>query len=207
MTIILALAFSLATARDQAITLAKSTLGRELGTAASAIELVSAVAASWPDGSLGCPEEGKSHDPAATSGYRVVLDHDGRIYAVHVAGRRAVVCYRGLTVTSVGGVEQVRDPEPQGETLQPPLPSVLQGLVEQAREDLARRLSTPVEEIDLATMKSVVWPDSSLGCPQPEMNYAQVMQEGYWIRLRAKGRAYDYHGGGIGPPFLCEKRK
>lgn len=81
----------------------------------------------------------------------------------------------------------------------------LQKLVLQAREDLAGRLSIEVDQIDLVEVKAVVWPDASLGCPQPGVVYKQVPQDGALIRLRAEGRVFDYHSGGSRGPFLCER--
>lgn len=34
----------------------------------------------WPDGSLGCPEEGKLYTQAVVEGTQVLLEVDGRIY-------------------------------------------------------------------------------------------------------------------------------
>jgi hypothetical protein len=80
----------------------------------------------------------------------------------------------------------------------------LQPLVEQAIVDLAGKLSIEPSQIDLSQFESVVWPDSSLGCPQPGMEYLQVLMEGYRILLRAGGQVYAYHGGGNRGPFLCK---
>lgn len=80
-----------------------------------------------------------------------------------------------------------------------------QPLVEQARSDLARRLSVPAERIEVVEVRSVVWPDGSLGCPQPGMRYIQVLTDGALILLRYEGRTYEYHSGGSRPPFLCEQ--
>jgi hypothetical protein len=66
-------------------------------------------------------------------------------------------------------------------------------LVTQAKTDLANRLSIAVDEIQLVEFKSVVWPDASLGCPQPGMAYAQVLTPGYLIILSAGGEDYEYH--------------
>lgn len=74
----------------------------------------------------------------------------------------------------------------------------------QAKEDLADRLKVETEQIELVEFKAVVWPDSSLGCPQPGMAYTQVQREGYLISLRFEGKLFDYHGGGNRAPFLCE---
>ena len=78
-------------------------------------------------------------------------------------------------------------------------------LVIQAKEDLAERLSTAVDQIQLVEFRAVVWPDASLGCPQPGMAYKQVPQDGGLIRLEVDGRLYEYHSGGSRPPFLCER--
>jgi hypothetical protein len=81
----------------------------------------------------------------------------------------------------------------------------LQSFVEPARADLARRLGVGAASIELIEARSVVWPDRSLGCPQPGVEYPQVRQEGLLIRFRVGGRVYQYHGGGGRAPFLCER--
>lgn len=79
----------------------------------------------------------------------------------------------------------------------------LQSLVEEAKEDLAGRLSVPVSQIDLLEARDVIWPDSSLGCPQPGMSYMEVLTPGYLIRLLANGQDYKYHAGRNRRVFLC----
>ena len=81
----------------------------------------------------------------------------------------------------------------------------LQKLVTQAKEDLAKRLNIATDQIDLIELQSVVWPDGSLGCPQPGMGYIQVQVDGLLIRLRVGSRVYEYHSGGNRGPFLCEQ--
>ena len=73
-----------------------------------------------------------------------------------------------------------------------------------AKADLAARLSIPIDKVEVVEQQSVTWRDSSLGCPQPGMQYMQVLVEGMRLRLRANGQTYDYHSGGNRPPFLCE---
>jgi hypothetical protein len=77
-------------------------------------------------------------------------------------------------------------------------------LVRQAKEDLAQRLGIPLEDIELVSIEAVTWPDGSLGCPEPGVEYIQVQQEGLLIRLRVGKRIYQYHSGGRRQPFLCE---
>lgn len=71
--------------------------------------------------------------------------------------------------------------------------SAPQNLIEIAREDLAQRLSLSISQIDLVDAKEVIWPDSSLGCPQPGMAYADVLTPGYMIILKAGDKEYEYH--------------
>lgn len=81
----------------------------------------------------------------------------------------------------------------------------LQPLVDQAKQDLAARLSVSVEMIEAVSAEAVVWPDSSLGCPEPGMAYLQVLTDGALVKLRAEGKLFEYHSGGGRDPFLCER--
>ena len=78
-------------------------------------------------------------------------------------------------------------------SIRPPTDSGMQSLVEKAKDDLAKRLSISVTQIRLVEAKEVVWPDSSLGCPQEGMMYAQVLTDGYLVLLEANGQVYEYH--------------
>lgn len=66
-------------------------------------------------------------------------------------------------------------------------------LIDEAKADLAQRLSLSVDQFALLEAAAVVWPDSSLGCPEEGMAYAQVLTPGYLIRFEAGGREYEYH--------------
>lgn len=85
-----------------------------------------------------------------------------------------------------------------------PVPSVPASLREIAAADLSARLAIPADQIEVVGFESVVWPDSSLGCPQPGMQYLQVLTEGYRLQLKAGKQVYSYHGGEGRGPFLCE---
>ena len=80
----------------------------------------------------------------------------------------------------------------------------LEKLIETAKNDLAGRLSLPAAQIILIDARSVVWPNSSVGCPQPGMLYADVLTAGYLILLQADGQNYEYHAGKSSDAFLCE---
>ena len=78
-------------------------------------------------------------------------------------------------------------------------------LITKAKMDLAERLVIDTGEIEVLDFQFVEWPDSSLGCPQPGMVYAQVLQDGMFIQLKVDGNTYNYHSGGGRAPFLCEQ--
>jgi hypothetical protein len=80
---------------------------------------------------------------------------------------------------------------------------VIDPAVEVAREDLAKRLQIPVEEITVVSQTEKDWPDRSMGCPRKDMNYAQVLTNGSELILAAGGRQYSYHQGGSRPYFYC----
>lgn len=50
------------------------------------IEVISAEAVTWSDGSLGCPEPGKVYTQALVEGHRIVLAHHERVYDYHAGG-------------------------------------------------------------------------------------------------------------------------
>jgi hypothetical protein len=74
-------------------------------------------------------------------------------------------------------------------------PAGTEQLVEQAKQLLpqAAEIQVSSADIKLAAMESQEWPDSSLGCPQPEQMYAQVITPGYIIMLEANGTQYEFH--------------
>ena len=75
-------------------------------------------------------------------------------------------------------------------------------LVDLAKADLAERLGITVDVIRLVSYEELVWPDSSLGCPQPGMEYLQVLYDGARIILDVDGMQYNYHSGGERGLFL-----
>jgi hypothetical protein len=99
----------------------------------------------------------------------------------------------GATPESVpGGTEVTPPPEAQE-------------VVRLAKEDLAQRLGVAVGQIGLASVEAVEWSDTSLGCPQPGMMYAQVITPGYRVVLEAGGQSYEYHTDTGRFVVLCEK--
>ncbi len=78
-------------------------------------------------------------------------------------------------------------------------------MITQAKDDLVEWLDVDSEEIEVVLSEAVVWPDAGLGCPQPDMKYKQVPQDGARIVLRVGNELYTYHSGGGRAPFLCDQ--
>jgi len=80
-------------ASEPLVELAKADLADRTGTDKEQITMVSVKAVDWPDASLGCPEPGMFYAQVITSGYRIVLSHDGERYEYHTdRSSRVVLC-------------------------------------------------------------------------------------------------------------------
>jgi hypothetical protein len=62
-----------------------------------------------------------------------------------------------------------------------------------AQRQLADQLNLPVRRIRVVDVQAVVWPDTSLGCPQPDQLYSQMLVNGYRIVLEAAGERTIFH--------------
>jgi len=71
--------------------------------------------------------------------------------------------------------------------------------------DLAQRLSIPASRINTMEARGVFWSDASLGCPQPDTTYTQVLTPGYLILLESGGNKFEYHANLHDHVFYCEK--
>ena len=52
--------------------------------------------------------------------------------------------------------------------------------------------------------ESVVWPDGSLGCPEPGITYTMATVDGYWVELNAGDTTLDYRVGTNGAMKMCD---
>lgn len=88
------------------------------------------------------------------------------------------------------------DTEEQGEAGMLELSDVELRLVELAAADLSAELGIAPEQIKATSMQAVDFADSSLGCPEEGMMYAQVITSGYQFMMEVDGTTYEYHGTG-----------
>jgi hypothetical protein len=62
-----------------------------------------------------------------------------------------------------------------------------------AIQDLASRLGVRVENVKVKSGEEVEWSDGSLGCPEKDRMYIQVITPGYLFILEVDGQEYEYH--------------
>lgn len=102
--------------------------------------------------------------------------------------------------------EKVSSPSQEDTANETPVPlaeSALRDLTEKAKQDLASQFNYGMDQIKVATAKTVTWQDTSLGCPQQDMQYAQVLIPGFWILLEADSKQYPYHTDQESQVVLC----
>ena len=78
---------------------------------------------------------------------------------------------------------------------------------ERAAELLAGELGVAVAGLKVVSTTAMTWSDASLGCPQPDMGYAQVVTPGYLVLFRdSEGTEYKVHTNEDGSSVIvCDK--
>ena len=77
-------------------------------------------------------------------------------------------------------------------------------LLESILDDLMAQEGLQREAIEVERSEYVIWPDGSLGCPEPGVMYTQAQVPGYWVVLRAGDRQYDYRASEKGQFRRCK---
>jgi hypothetical protein len=72
------------------------------------------------------------------------------------------------------------------------VPPEAEAAVQAAKDDLRAR-SGSVDEAEVQSIQQVDWSNASLGCPEPDRMYAQVITPGYRVVLGLQGQEYEYH--------------
>jgi hypothetical protein len=157
---------------------AQADLAQRLGTRTSEIRVVEVTAVEWHDASLGCPEPGMAYTQVITPGFRVVLEAEGNRYEYHTDEEQRTVCCDSAGTPPFRGVKSAET-------------------VRIAMEDLARRLGTPVADIDLVAVLGQEFPADVFYCRATKAKVARdessVVIPGESILLSAAGKRYEYH--------------
>jgi hypothetical protein len=101
-----------------------------------------------------------------------------------------VVLYGCSTTTPTQPTSPPATPTPTSEVVQ----GEAEALIELAKDDLAQKMNLSIEDISVQSYEEKVFPDASLGVPEPGKSYAQVQTPGFVIFLEARGETYTYHG-------------
>lgn len=155
----------------------------ERGVATEGLRVDSVEATEWPDSSLGCPQPGMSYLQVITPGHVVRFAGSGGPHEVHVAGENAVICSPGLQL----GPGMPRRPR----TAQPA--RNLEKMLEQSREDLARRLGVDPLSVSVLDTTPVQFAGAGLGCELQAADSAARGVPGFRILLSQNGRPFVYH--------------
>ena len=126
------------------------------------------------------------YTPAMTPGYRVTLSFRGARYVVHVGQGRAVVCQG-----PAGRPGRVPAPAPGSEdaaAAKTSPASAVAGLklAEQARDELAKKLSVEKGQVTINFFRPATWPDAGLGCPAEGQVHPQQPTKGFIIELASR---------------------
>lgn len=68
---------------------------------------------------------------------------------------------------------------------------------------IAAELGAAPSEMTVVSATPEVWPDASLGCPQPDMLYAQVVTPGYRVVAEVGGEQIEFHTDERGAVVRC----
>ncbi|NIM95906.1 MAG: hypothetical protein GTO18_19580 [Anaerolineales bacterium] len=122
------------------------------------------------------------------------------LLAVMTAG-----CTESMSTTAPAistSTPNIIDVSPPPTSTEVAIPSEAEPLVNRAVADLAARLNVSEEKIDVVKVESVEWPDTSLGCPQPGIMYADVIIPGHNVVMIVNQDIYEYHEGS-GQEIIC----
>ena len=65
--------------------------------------------------------------------------------------------------------------------------------VDAAKQDAAAHLGVTPDQLNVTQVDSRQWPDASLGCPQADQLYSQVITPGFFILITSGNRQLEYH--------------
>lgn len=175
-----------ALSREQqaAVAAAKRALNAANTRAAAGYTVRSVEARQWRDSSLGCPQPNAFYLQVITTGYAVLLEAEGQVHEVHVAGNNAVVCPGGLSEAA-----------PRRSSSAPVRVTNLKEMEGLASEDLARRLGVARADIRVTGRVASQWTLAGFECVggAPGESTAEPSISGFRLQLRYQGRIYTYH--------------
>ena len=187
----------------QLIERATEDLVQATGAASDAITVVSTEEVEWSDTSLGCPDPNKMYAQMITPGYKIVLESGGTTYDYHTGADPEGLLVHCTEDGTPASADLTLPTQPVGEMLMDD--DALTILTERAKEELVQATGAAADAISVVSTEEMEWSDASLGCPDPDTMYAQVITPGYLIVLESDGNTFNYHTGADpdGPLVQC----
>lgn len=169
----------------QATMLAK--LAQLTGVGADEIRVLEMAETTFPNSALGCPQPGRMYSEVLTPGYIFVVEVGGQQIEVH---------------TDATGAQMVRCEQESSEGSREMSPTAKTALAL-----VSEQSGLTLEALRVVSVEEVEWPDSSLGCPQPGMMYAQVITPGFRVVVEStSGETFDVHLSQSGGGVVCTSR-
>ncbi|RME12731.1 MAG: hypothetical protein D6802_03460 [Ardenticatenia bacterium] len=156
----------------------------------------------WPNTALGCPRPDYAYAEVIVPGERLLVQApDGTRYEVHLGqDGHMVVCDEAQTPlyeTTLFATTDVEGNMNLSAEARPAFEAALNALQSEGFN---------VDALTLESWEAVTWRDSSLGCPQPDMMYAQVLTPGYrFVFSDRDGNVVYVHTDSGARAVVCEK--
>ena len=115
----------------------------------------------------------------------------------------------GLALTGCGGTEPLNGAPDEGKSPRVRMPvstdkhPVPIEVMDRLYAEVSEASGHAPGDIELVRAEHRSFRDTSLDCPQPNVGYAQVIIEGYWVILRAGGEEFDYRVNNKREHFRC----
>jgi hypothetical protein len=111
---------------------------------------------------------------------------------------------QGATDTPTLPPTATQPPATDAPVATPPIETdVPQEIMLELLAEVALQAGVDPAQVRIERAEEVTWSDPSLGCPDPDLGYAQVITPGYWVVLEAGGQLYDWRMATTGIPILC----
>jgi hypothetical protein len=82
-------------------------------------------------------------------------------------------------------------------------PGVPEAILSRILNQAAKLANVSLQQLVIVRADAVIWNDGSLGCPEPGMQYAQALVNGYWVIVSAAGQTYDFRARRDGSFRIC----
>ena len=160
-------------------------LNVDLDSSSADFTLLSVEEVDWSNPSLGCPKPGFFYPHVIVPGHLVSILYREKVYPVHMSDKRSTICSEDKIKTS-----ENKKPIIKSKKLDD---FKKESILIKTRKDFQEKTGIPNNEIKIITVKSAVWANSALGCPERGKVYNENKVKGFRIILEARGRQYTYH--------------